>query len=193
MNFVTVTDEQLKNLREGLTLIEQVTGYDEDTRLQLTLYGLTSDPSVVDCAKEAVADEAEIDESQVKIAGEVAVAIPLSGDTLYYLTGSGLQLQGEEIAFSKGGGNGIDTIQTTWAKYRPRITTATFREMAIAGDSWSAATFLQKYGKKAPAPAQTTPPAHPKEEVTRTPGVNRAPGQQELPDITPKDIEEILD
>ncbi len=200
MNFVTVTAEELEKLREALVLIERVTGYDED-RLKLTLYGLTSDSGVIDATKEAIADEAELEETDIKIAGEVAVAIELSGDILYYLTGSGLKLQTEEVAFTKGGGNGVDSAQLSWAKWRPTVTVRSFREMALATDSWSAATFLQRYGKK--GPAVTTPPAHPAQEVKRNiesagtapaSGRNRAPGAVNNNEpVDPQLIKEFLD
>jgi len=198
MNFVTVTPEELEKLREAFTLIERVTGYDED-RLQITLYGLTSDPGVIDATKEAIADEAEVDEGDIKISGEVAVAIELSSDVLYYLTGSGLKLQTEEVAFTKGGGSGVDTAQLAWAKWRPTVTIRSFREMAIAKDNWSAATFLQQYGKKnAPPPAA---PAHPPQEVKRTEnaeqprrGINRASGAVNNNEpVDPNLIKEFLD
>jgi hypothetical protein len=176
MNFVTVTEDDLEKLRQAMDLLDRLNEPD-DRAVDLTFYGLTSNTLIIAAVKEAIADEADIDEKEVKIEGEAAVAIPLSSDVLYYLTGSGLQLRTEDVAYSKGGGNGTSEISLSWSGYRPKVTTHDFREMAIARDNWSASTFLEQYGKKHPATTKPAGPAH--KEVTRESVKEHAPKPEE--------------
>lgn len=203
MDFVTITADDLNKLREALEIISRLDNHGERA-ITLTLYGLTSDPQVIAAVKDAVAQDAEIQEEDVKIAGEVAVAIEMSGDILYYLTGSGLKLDTEEVAFTKGGGNGIDTIQMTWSSVKAKVNVSSFSTMAISRDSWDANTFLRQYGNKAQAPAATpaAPPSTDTDPVRRYQEDKKnekpaAPGSPDIPKVTssvdPRLVEEFLD
>jgi hypothetical protein len=202
MNFITVTAEQLNNLRESLEIIEQIqTGAEK-----LYFYGSTSDTGVTDAVKEAIAGEIDEEETDVKLSGAVAVCVELSSDVLHYLTGSGLKLTTEDVAYSKGGGTGINTVSLVFAQWHPKVTSGTFDTMALAGDDMYLYNFLQRYGAKTTAPATAT---HPHTEVTRegvkehAPGpgeakttssaINRASGKPMPGNVDPQLIKEFLD
>jgi hypothetical protein len=188
MRFVSVTKDQLEKLREGLEIISHLNEVDAPA-VTLCLYGITSDPKVIDAVKEALAGEADLEETDIKIVGEVAVSIPLSSDIIYYLTGSGLQLKDEEVAYRKGGGNGVDTTSLMWAGYRPRVTLASFSQLALAKDDLWTDKFLQQYGGKTPVAPQTQGPQHPHKEITREGVEEHTPKETEsttTPELKPK-------
>ena len=161
--YVDVTSERLSNIREGLTLIEQV-DRDAANNLDLYVYGITSDPQIIDAAKEAIADSEELDESDVQVA-EVAVAIPLSSDTIYYLTGSGLILRREDFTYQGRQGEGVRTQTFAFSHYHPRVTLNNFSKLAVASsDAWLD-DFLKREGSN--TPAQITPNVRRTEEATQ--------------------------
>jgi hypothetical protein len=207
MRFVTTTKEELAALREGLDVLSKLDDTESRT-VDIYLYGVTSSQTLIDSVKESIAGAIDEDETDIKIAGDVAIAIPLSSDILYYLTGSGLQLKNEEVAYSKGGGNGIDMTSLVFAGFRPKVTTALFHTMAIAREDIWLDKFLQQYGNK--GAAVTAPAAHPHTEVTREgveqhkpeadevkssvkPGINRATGERGPENVDPQLIKEFLD
>jgi len=132
MYFATVTAEELLKLREGLDILSKL----EDTREMLRdiyIYGISSDMAILDAAKEAIAAESEerISEENVQLS-EVAIAIPLSSDIVYYLTGSGLKLNREEFAYTGEAGEGVRELGFQWARMKPTITAGNFSQMALA-------------------------------------------------------------
>ena len=192
--YIDVRPEDLDKLHEGLKLLEMV-DRDAVAGLDLFIYGISNNPQIVDSAKEAVADDAELDESDVQLT-EVAVAIPLSSDTSYYLNGSGLILRREDFAYLGGGGEGVRTLSFAFAHYHPRVTLNYFTKIALASsDAWLD-EFLRKEGSNKPAQitqnvrrdeeatqpnvpaAPTTPPAAP--QPTGREGVAQMPKQTSL-------------
>jgi hypothetical protein len=150
--FIETNEDQMLKLREGLELLETL-DRDAIRDLDLFLYVLTSDPSVLDAAKEAIAEDyssaaeegAEITEEDVEL-GEIAIAIPINSDTIYALTGSGIKLRDEYFAYSGGEGEGVRRAYLYAASYRPVVTMHSFSHMALASsDSWID-DYLEKTG-----------------------------------------------
>jgi hypothetical protein len=164
--YIDVNPERLSNLHEALELIESVDA-DAFRNIDLHVYGLTSDPQIVDSAKEAIAEDAEVAEEDVQLS-EVAVAIPLSSDIIYYLAGSGLKLQREDFAYTGAGGEGVRTMSFAFAHFKPRVTLARFSKLALASSSAWLDDFLKQQGSG--KPAQVTPNVRRTEEATQ-PGV----------------------
>jgi hypothetical protein len=147
--YIDVNPERLSNLHGALELIESV-DRDAFRNLDLHIYGLTNNPQIVDAAKEAVAENADVAEEDVQLS-EVAVAIPLSSDIIYYLAGSGLNLRREDFAYMGAGGEGIRTMSFTFSHYKPQVTLSYFSKLAIASsDAWLD-DFLKKEGSGKPA------------------------------------------
>lgn len=168
--YIDVNPERLSNLHEALELIESV---DREAfhNLDLHIYGLTTNPQIVDAAKEAIAEEAEAAEEDVQLS-EVAVAIPLSSDIIHYLAGSGLILRREDFAYVGGGGEGVRTMSFTFSHYKPRVTLSYFNKLAIASsDAWLD-DFLRKEGSG--KPATVTQNVRRTEEATQ-PGIPPSP------------------
>ena len=128
--YVEVTAKQLFELRAGLELLASL---DRDAvgDLDLCLYGITTNESILDSAREAVADSEELQEGDVQLS-EVAVSIPCSGDNLWALTGSGARLNREEFAYMGTGGEGVRTLTFVFAHYQPRVTLGDFSRLALA-------------------------------------------------------------
>lgn len=186
-----ITEEQLLKLHDGLDILEAL-DLEAVHGLDLFIYGLTQSESLVDAAKESIADEAEISENDVQLS-EIAVAIPLSSDTIHYLAGSGLKIRREDFAYAGSGGEGIRTSSFTFAHFKPTCSISDFSQMAIASsDSWLD-DFLKQYGNKQPVqikqnvrrteeatqpgvPAQAPPPA----------ATSEAPAAPAAPTTTPE-------
>lgn len=193
--YIDITPERLSEIHAGLELIEQVNK--EAVRdLDLYVYGLTDNYQIVDAAKEAVAEDSEVTESDVQLA-EVAVAIPLSSDIISYLAGSGLKLRREDFAYMGSGGEGVRTMSFAFAHYKPTVVLGYFSKLAVASSDGWLDDFLAKEGTG--KPAQVTQNVHRTEEATQ-PGVPPAtqppaPQGQQMPKQTSlnKFIDEFLD
>jgi hypothetical protein len=174
--YIDVQAADLDKLHDGLKLLEMV-DLDAVRGLDLYLYGISNNPQIVDAAKEAIADSEELDESDVQLT-EVAVAIPLSSDTSYYLNGSGLILRREDFAYLGGGGEGVRTLSFAFSHYHPRVALNYFQKLALASsDAWLD-EFLRKEGSN--KPAQITPNVRRDEEATQ-PNVPAAPATPAAP------------
>jgi len=186
MKFITITPDKLDKLRDGLDIIEHL-GESTDEPWDLYLYGITSNAGIVDSVKESIAGEIDEEETDIKIAPEVALVIGLSSDILYYLTGSGLNLRNEDVAYTKGEGHGVNIVSLLWASYRPKITISAFSTLAISRYDMYVDSFLQKYGNKGPAQAPAKP-QHPHTEVTREGTTTHTPrtNEPEIATPTPK-------
>jgi len=170
--YVEINAERLSHLHEGLELLEQV-DRDAMRTLDLFLYGLTNNPQILDAAKEAIAEDAEIAEEDVQLS-EVAVAIPVGSDIIYYLDGSGLILRKEDFAYMGSGGEGVRALSFAFAHYKPRVTLNYFTKIALASsDAWLD-DFLRKEGSG--QAAQVSQNVRRTEEATQ-PGVPPAPEQ----------------
>ena len=161
-----IDENGLVRLHDGLDMLERLDP-EAIADLDIVLYGLTQQESVTDAAREAIADEAEIDESDVQLT-EVAVCIPLSSDTIHYLTGSGLKLRNEEFAYMGGQGEGIRSTTFTFSHFKPTVSTSDFSQMAIAVTVSWLDDFLKQYGNKQPAVVKQN--VHRTEEATQ-PGI----------------------
>lgn len=176
-----IDEERLLRLHDGLEILETL---DRDAiySLDLFLYGLTQDETIVDAAKEAIADEAEIAEQDVQL-GEVAVAVPLSSDNIHALAGSGIRMQREDFAYMGQGGEGIRTNSFTFSHFKPTVAISSFSQMAIASsDSWLE-DFLKQYGNKQPVEIKQN--VRRTEEATQ-PGVPAPPEAPPAPTTTPE-------
>jgi len=199
--YVEINAERLSHLHEGLELLEQV-DRDAMNTLDLYLYGISTNPQIIDAAKEAIAEDAELEESDVQLS-EVAVAIRMSSDIIYYLDGSGLALHKEDFAYMGSGGEGVRQLSFAFSHYKPRVTLSYFTKIALASsDAWLD-DFLRKEGSG--QGAQVTKNVHRTEEATQ-PGVPPAPAapqpaapaqpaqQQQMPKQTSlKTLASILD
>src|SRR5271168_4730870 len=177
--YVEINAERLSHLHEGLELLEQV-DRDAMRTLDLFLYGLTNNPQILDAAKEAIAEDAEIAEEDVQLS-EVAVAIPVGSDIIYYLDGSGLILRKEDFAYMGSGGEGVRTMSFAFSHYKPRVTLSYFNKMALASsDAWLD-EFLRKEGSG--ATATVTQNVRRTEEATQpgTPAAPEAPATPQQP------------
>jgi hypothetical protein len=150
--YLEITKEQLANMYEGLNLLESVAST-EIFELDLALFGLTQSEPILDAAREAIADAADLDENDVQLS-EIAVTIPLSSDTIHYLLGSGLKLSREDFAYMGVGGEGIRTQGFTFSHYKPAVSISDFSEMALSNSSAWVEDFLKQYGNKQPAQIQ---------------------------------------
>ena len=185
--YVEIDAERLPHLHEALELLEMV-DRDAMRTLDLHLYGLTSNPQIVDAAKEAIAESEDVAEEDVQLA-EVAVSIPLSSDMVYYLTGSGLTLRDEDFAYMGGGGEGVRTQSFTFSHYKPRVPLSYFSKIALASsDAWLD-DFLRK--ESAGKPAEVTQNVRRSEEATQ-PGVP-APQMPKQTSLDPSFLDEFLD
>lgn len=183
--YVEINAERLSHLHEGLELLEQVDREAMKT-LDLFLYGISNNPQIVDAAKEAIADSEELAEQDVQLS-EVAVAIPLGSDIIYYLDGSGLILRREDFAYMGSGGEGVRTQSFAFSHYHPRVTLSYFSKIALASsDAWLD-DFLRKEGSG--QAAQVTQNVRRTEEATQpavpaTPEAPAAPQAQQMPKQT---------
>jgi hypothetical protein len=175
--YIEIDAKRLEELHAGLDLLEALDrseGSDAFRRLSLHVYGISNDPQVLDAAREAIADSNELQEEDVQVA-EVAVAIPISADTIYALLGSGIKLDGEDFAYMGSGGEGIRSMSFTFANFKPTVTLNDFSKLAIAAsDSWID-DFLRKYGTG--QAAKVTPNVHRTQEATQP----QAPAQPAAP------------
>jgi hypothetical protein len=177
--YLDIDEGQALKLREGLELLETL-DRDAVKELDLCFYGLSSDPQILDAAREAIASDSEneVAEQDVQI-GEVAVAIPISSDTIYALTGSGIRLKDEYFAYAGSGGEGTRRGYFFSASYRPTVTMHSFSHVALASsDSW-VDDFLEKTGGKNVAPTQIKEKVQRSEPATQ-PGTP-TPAQPQVP------------
>jgi len=186
-NFLEITEEQMLRLREGLELLETL---DRDAihEIDICFYGLTNDPSVLAAAREVIAseqDDENVSEEDVEL-GEIAIAIPLSSDVIYYLTGSGLKLRDEYFSYPGVEGEGPRRNYLGYAHYHPTVTTHSFQHMALAlSDSW-VDDYLQKVGGHGAVATRIKKKVQRSEEATQPVPVieQKTPGQ--LPAGQPK-------
>jgi hypothetical protein len=149
--YIDISEDQALRLREGLELLETL-DRDAVKDLDLYLYGITSDPQILDAAREAIAETSEeiISEEDVQLS-EIAIAIPISSDTIYALTGSGIRLEKEYFAYISGEGEGARRTYLYSANYHPTVTLHSFQHIALGeSDSWID-DYLEKEGSKQPA------------------------------------------
>lgn len=182
-HYVTLDKERLMRVHEGLELLEQV-DRDHIHDMNLCIFGLTNDPQILDAAREAIADESELEESDVQVA-EVVVAIRISSDTIYALTGSGIKFKSEEFVYMGDSGKGARSLSFTFAHYKPTVNINAFSKLGLASSSGYIDEFLLKEGSK--QPAKITPNVHRTEEATQpgTPASPTQPQQQPQPGATP--------
>ena len=177
--YIEVDAERLSKLHEGLELIESV-DREAFRNLDLHIYGITNNPQIIDAAKEAIAESEELTEQDVQLA-EVAVAIPLSADTIYAIAGSGITLRREDFAYMGSGGEGVRTMSFAFSHYRPKVVLSYFSKLAVAAsDAWLD-DFLRKEGTN--KPATVTQNVRRTEEATQ-PGAP-APAQPAAPQAQP--------
>ena len=157
MYFTEISPEDLVKLRDGLTILERL---DQDSydNTPYYLYGISSDEGVLSSAKESIAelmtdrseDETQFSENDIELS-EVVVEIPISGDVLNALLGSGIKLdKSSEFAYLGGEGEGIRELSFSWSSYKPTVTVKSFSSLAVARDSGWGDKFLAKHGNQIP-------------------------------------------
>lgn len=156
MYYVDIKQDDLLKLRDGLEILDRIR--EEDTKQNVFLYGISNDTVILDAAREAIAenmDDPAVTEDTIQLA-EVAVCIPLSGDVIYALTGSGMKLdQGDdEFAYRGGKGEGIRVVGFNWSRVKPVVTVGDFSKMALANDSVWLDRYLAQRGTNTPAAIQ---------------------------------------
>jgi hypothetical protein len=169
MRFTEITREQLSAARRGIELLQRVM---EDGGLELYLFGITKDQGVLESAHETLMDEFDVDEeaderARVQAPTQIAIAIPCSGDTLYYLSGSGLIIRNEQFAYNRRG-EGARTDWLNTSRPEPRLTLDDFSVLALADSDSFLDDFLTKHGSN----VEVIPPVkrdRPATNPTRTP------------------------
>ena len=194
MYYIDIAADDLHKLKDGLEIIGKPFRSSGEDMPSLYLYGLTSDPGVLDAAKEAIAaySDEELGEEDIELT-EVAVEVGLSEDVLYYLLGSGVKLgRGDEFAYMGKQGEGIREIGWQWARRQPTVSVGGLTKMALGSDSGWGDKFLQQYGTKTPMTVnvQRTTPAtglpEPKPVAPLAPGVPKqtsVPNTKQLRDL----------
>ena len=145
MQYIVVTTHQIEDLRAAMDLFEQLWDEDIDEHA-LYLYGMVeNDPALLTPMEEAVKEENDLHTS-MKIEKGVVV-IPVSSDTLYYLTGSGMILRREDFSYISNGE--IRSSSLTWSTQEPRATIASFSKLALSANDYHAEDFLKWEGATA--------------------------------------------
>jgi hypothetical protein len=156
MQFVDIRPDDLLKLRDGLDILDRIRE-DPDEQRNIFLYGISTDTVLLDAAREAVANDADdpaIMEDNITL-GEIAVAIPLSGDVIYALTGSGMKLDRRgEFAYRSGEGEGVRTLSFQWSNVKPVVTLKDFSQTALANDSVWLDRYLAQRGTNATVAVQ---------------------------------------
>lgn len=158
MQYEMVSKEELAALRAALPILERVL---EGGSLELYFYGLTTDRGLLNNASLIL----EEDEEPVTLS-QIAVCVPLTGDTIYYLTGSGLILRDETFAYISGSdGARINNLRTFAGA--ARLTLDAFTETAMSStDAWiddfltEAVAKVTKVTSKDQGVARTEPATH---------------------------------
>jgi hypothetical protein len=157
--FVQIDAEELSKLRPALQIFERVSHASYSEFPSYAVYGFTTDPGLCEHASEIVNDYyADDEEAQAKVnLTAIAVAIPVSADELYYLTGSGLKADVQEFAYSSGGVEGVRTLNfkdSQWQQSAPKMTAEMFSQLALAdGDSYLD-EFYTQHAKAVPQSAE---------------------------------------
>ncbi len=148
-NFIDVTEDQLLHLRESLELLGAL-NRDKVKDLDLYIYGITNSQGILDAAREAIAEESydeNISEDEVTL-NEVAVAIPVYADNIYYLTGSGIRLGNEESFVYEVQNEGPRSASFASSRYKPQISLADFDHLSIADSDSYLHDFLSKFASR---------------------------------------------
>jgi hypothetical protein len=112
--------DELVKLRDGFEVLERVVDSSGLKDLELYLYGITSDPFILDIAKEAIINSGEeflgedgepvVNEGDIEL-NEIAIAIAIpNSDHIDILYGRGFPLQDLSFAYQAGDGEGIRTL-----------------------------------------------------------------------------------
>jgi len=138
MHYTELYSGDEERLKDGLTILERVV---DRSLLDIWIYGITSDPAILDVAKEAIVADTEgseltLDESDIELT-EVALALPASSDSLNLLLGSGYPLRDLTFLYQGGEGEGI-------------------RDVTFSGSHTTSGTVtIDKLGKRALAESNT--------------------------------------
>jgi hypothetical protein len=148
MESIEISPEQLKQLTDGVRVLELVLrGENLPTAW---VYALTTSQEVIFKAEDALREEGERDREdemdqtfEAPKLTEIAIAIPVSGDGLYYLTGSGLKLTNEAFAYRKAG-EGPMLTDFTWSRTPARLTVADLKLIELADSDIYLDDFLER-------------------------------------------------
>jgi hypothetical protein len=149
--------DELTKLRDGLEVLERVVDSETLKDLDLWLYGVVTDPYLLDVAKEAIISNAEefmneegsttLEEGDVELA-EIAIAVPINYSShIDILYGRGYPLRELEFAYQSEG-EGVRTL----GFYNAYTTSASVKisdmgEKAIAESDSDLDEFLKDKGK----------------------------------------------
>lgn len=184
--YLEIDAKRLEELWAGMDILESV-DLDKLQEFDLFLYGLTTSETIVDAAKESIADNADLSEEDVELS-EVAVAIPLGADSIRILLGSGFTAKREDFAYMGTGGEGIRKLSFIFSSFKPTLAVSEFTTMALAqSDAWLD-DFLKQYGNKQPAVVKEN--VRRDEEATQpnVPASAETPAPAAVPPATPPAI-----
>lgn len=175
--YAVIKLEDLSTLLPAMKILERV----GSISLDYCVYGLTSDPGVIAQAEEAIKEEGDDEDLETSHhVSEVAVAIPLSSDSLYFLEGSGMPIKHLEFAYMTGG-EGARTSTFLWRNSSTKILSSAFTKLAISDDDTWIDDFLQKNASpEAPEVSRTEEATSKDEPVEAAPEENpsqQAPGK----------------
>ena len=182
MEYFEAGEKELLSLMQGLNIIERLNA-EKASELALYMYGITSDPTLISGAKEAIIENAfdymdeegepTLTEEDIAL-NEIALAIRLSADTIYALTGSGIDVYNVEFAYLAGEGEGVRDGHFMEARWkRAKVTLRTFSQTAIAEDDTNLRDFLLKSGSG--QPVRISKPPIPRTEPAAVPAKPAAP------------------
>ena len=163
--YIDIDEERLLKLHDALETMEML-NQEAMQEFDLQLFALTQAPSIIDAAKEAIADNSDVAEEDVQLT-EVAISIPLGADTIYALGGSGIRLRDEDFAYI-GESGGAKQSYFSLSNYKPNVALSELTRLAVASSNAYLDEFLTQYGNKQPAVVKQN--VHRTEEATE-PGV----------------------
>lgn len=155
MEYFEASEKQLQALMGGLNIIERLNP-EKAAELNICIYGLTSDYHVIELAKEAIIEDAEkyydhagdvtLSTSDVELP-EVALCIKVSADTIWAMSGSGIDIYNIEFAYASEEGEGVRSgyFRNSNTK-RAQVSLKSFKKIVLAEDDFYLRKFLQKYG-----------------------------------------------
>jgi hypothetical protein len=154
MEPIKISPEQLEKLADGIRIMESVVNREQMP--ELWIYALTSEWETLAKAQDCLQEQGDRDldeESGQTFAApqlsEVAVALPVGGDDLYYLAGSGMDLSNEAFAY-RVAGEGSRTTDFTWSRDPAKLRISDFKQIELADSDIYLDEFLDRNGTAVP-------------------------------------------
>lgn len=171
MRFYGISKEFLNTMKDAIPAFLSV--YDDEDFTPF-LYCLVTQGDVLAAVGETLAGGGTEPQPPVGVSA-VAVAVPLGEDTLHFLTGSGINLDGEEVAYmTPDEGSRVDELGRRAKLYLSEVT-----QMALASDATWIGEFLEAQSPEAVEPAKK-PPIQRTEPATTASLKEAAPSKSDL-------------